>query len=167
MSSAVERGLIIGMGSADRRDDGVGPYVVERLCKRGMPAITHAGDGAGLLELWEHLDVCVVVDAIAGRGQPGAVSVITDCDDPNFETTGFVRSTHRIGLAEAVALGRALGRLPVRLLIIGIAGADFGYGGYLSPMVARAADQLIDRLAAHEDLLIGTEAPDLWDFTSA
>ena len=62
-----------------------------------------------------------------------------------------MHSTHQIGLPEAVALGRALGRLPERLMVIGITGTAFGFGSALSPPVAEAAEQLIGRLAGGID----------------
>ena len=57
----------------------------------------------------------------------------------------FVHSSHRFGVPEAVALARTLGRLPPRLIVIGITGADFGFGDELSPPVAAAADHVIEQ----------------------
>jgi hydrogenase maturation protease len=48
---------------------------------------------------------------------------------------------------EAVQLARALGRLPGRLLVIGIEGKRFDSGAGLSPEVERAAERLADELA--------------------
>ena len=151
MSNASEGGIVIGVGHADRQDDGVGPYVARGLSRRGLPAVVHAGDGAGLLELWDRRPVAIVVDAAAGGGAPGTVHVFTDPDDPSLAQMAFVHSTHRLGVGEAVALGRTLGRLPGRLVVIGITGAAFGFGGALSPPVASAAERVIDRLATAED----------------
>ena len=54
-------------------------------------------------------------------------------------------------MAEAIALGRALGRLPRQLLLFGIEGGRFDAGASLSPEVERAtetlAHELRDRLA--------------------
>jgi hydrogenase maturation protease len=58
-------------------------------------------------------------------------------------------STHGLGVAEAVALGDALGRLPRRLIIIGIEGRRFEVGADLSPEVARAVDEAV-RLGLEE-----------------
>ena len=149
--SAPEPGIFIGVGHAERQDDGVGPFVADGLRARGLPAVVHEGDGTGLLDLWESRRACVVIDAVADAGAAGTVRVFTDLDDPEFARAAFVHSTHRLGLPEAVALGRALGRLPDRLVVIGVAGAAFGFGSRLSPPVASAAERLIDRLAAAED----------------
>lgn len=151
MSSAPDGGIVIGVGHADRQDDGVGPHVARGLSRRGVPAVVHAGDGTGLLDLWDSRPACIVIDAVADAGAPGTVHVFTDPDDPAFARAAFVHSSHRLGVPEAVALGRALGRLPGRLIVIGITGAAFGFGSALSPAVETAAERLIERLAAAED----------------
>ena len=159
MSSAPDPEIFIGVGHAERQDDGVGPYVAQGLRRRGLPAVVHEGDGTGLLDLWACRRACIVVDAVADAGAAGAVRVFTDLDDPAFRRTAFVHSTHRLGLPEAVALGRTLGRLPGRLIVIGVAGADFGFGSLLSPPVALAAERLIDRLA-NADNAFGNGIPE-------
>ncbi len=151
MSSADKRPLVIGVGSANRSDDGVGAYVSEGLKARGFDAIAHEGDGAALLDLWEAKSACILVDAMSGGGEPGTIRVFRDFAAPVFAHASFVRSTHQVGLAEAVSLARALGRLPADLMVIGVAGVEFGYGRRLSPPVASAADRLIDRLSDTAD----------------
>ena len=51
-------------------------------------------------------------------------------------------STHHLGVAEAVELGRSLGRLPDRREVIGIEGGWFGAGRGLSPEVRGAVEEL-------------------------
>ncbi len=147
MSSAPDTGIFIGVGHAERQDDGVGPYVAQGLRRRGLPAIVHEGDGTGLLDLWDSRRDCIVIDAVANAGAAGSVRVFTELDDPDFARTAFVHSTHRLGVPEAVALGRTLGRMPGRLVVIGVTGSTFGFGDEMSPSVVSAAERLIDRLA--------------------
>lgn len=144
--------LVIGVGHAERQDDGVGPYVAQSLRRLGQRAVAHGGDGTGLLDLWEDEEACIVVDAVSGPGEPGTVMLFRDPHDAGFAQARFVHSTHRLGVPEAVALGRRLGRLPARLLVIGITGQAFGFGSTLSPPVAAAADRLIAELAAGSDV---------------
>ncbi len=151
MSSAADGGIIIGVGHAERQDDGVGPYVARSLGARGLAAVVHEGDGAGLLELWDGRAACLLIDAVAGPEAPGTLRLFTDPGDPALAQAAFVHSTHRLGLGEAVALARALGRLPGRLAVIGITGAAFGFGNALSAPVVAAADRLIDRLTMAHD----------------
>lgn len=159
MSSASERlasggGIIIGVGHAERQDDGVGPYVAKALSQRGVPAVAHEGDGSGLLELWQDRSVCIVVDAIGrlddGTQDAGRIHIFTEVEDAAFSRAAFVHSSHRVGLPEAVALGAALDRLPGRLIVIGIVGVDFGFGCELSAPVANAADRVIKHFASAE-----------------
>ena len=49
-------------------------------------------------------------------------------------------STHLLGVAEAVELARALGRLPARTVVYGIEGASFDTGAALSPEAAAAVE---------------------------
>ena len=137
---------VIGVGHRLRQDDAVGPYVAEALAARGLDAAVHEGDGLALLELWSACAHCVVVDALAGALAPGAVLRI-DGRAETLKAAPFVHSSHRIGVAEAVALGRTLGRLPARLEVIGIAGRRFGFGDALSPEVRQAAAGVIEDLA--------------------
>ncbi len=61
----------------------------------------------------------------------------------------FLRhSTHTFGVAEAIELGRALNQLPAQLVIYGIEGANFEAGEGLTPMVARAAKQVVQAVLA-------------------
>ena len=151
MSSAPERGIIIGVGHAERQDDGVGPYVAWGLRRRGLAAVVHEGDGIGLLDLWEARRACTVIDAISDPLSPGRVRVFTDLDDPGFSRAAFVHSTHRLGVPEAVALARTLDRLPGRLVVIGVTGSAFGFGRQMSPPVMSASEHLIGRLAGAKD----------------
>ena len=153
MSNASDTGLIIGIGHADRQDDGVGPYVARALAGRGLPAVAHEGDGTGLLDLWDGRSACMVIDAMASADAPGTIRVYTDPDDAEFARASFVHSSHRIGLPEAVALGRAIARMPERLTVIGVSGAVFDFGSRLSPPVAAAAERLIGHLASAEPVL--------------
>ena len=58
------------------------------------------------------------------------------------------RSTHTLGLGEAVQLARRLGALPRELIIYGIEGQDFGYGPGLSPAVQSAMAPALDAISA-------------------
>ncbi len=53
----------------------------------------------------------------------------------------FRTSTHHLGLAEAVELARALGRLPQRLVVYGVEGASFEIGEELTAEVRSGSEQ--------------------------
>jgi hydrogenase maturation protease len=84
-----------------------------------------------------------VIDAVRSGAPPGTIHRL-DGDPPAAMRLG---STHAIGLAEAIELGRALDRLPAHLELYGIEGAHFETGAELSPEVARAVEALCERLS--------------------
>jgi hydrogenase maturation protease len=137
----VSETVFVGIGNHFRRDDGVGPMLAARLADAGRIATIHAGDGAGLIDLFgEHADL-TLIDATQCGASPGTVIHLDACAAP-LKADLFRYSTHRFGLAEAIETARALGMLPRRLKVIGIEGADFGAGEGLTPEVALAADRV-------------------------
>ena len=60
--------------------------------------------------------------------------------------TCFRGSTHAFGVTEVVELGRALDRLPKRLLVFGIEGAAFSAGDALTAAVAAVVEPLAAEL---------------------
>lgn len=140
--------LVMGVGNEVRSDDGVGPAVARAL--RGRAGATcrvleHTGEPAGLLEAWQGAHTVILVDATAGGGAPGTVRRF-EVGAEDIPREAFPCSTHGFGMAEAIALARALGRLPRRLIIYGVEGRSFEPGGALSPPVRRAVPRVVRRL---------------------
>jgi len=134
--------VVIGVGNPMRRDDGVGWAVVDALAdpacagEPGVRLVRLDGEPARLVDAWTGAALAVVVDAARGSGAAGEVEV----EDPyggRAEARPAVGS-HALGVDDAVALGAALGRLPARLVLVRVLGADFGNGEGLSPAVAAA-----------------------------
>jgi len=139
--------LIVGIGNPFRHDDGVGPWVAQRLARAGLETTEHAGDGTGLLDLFLTRPSLILIDATRSR-QPPWTYVCLDAGVAPVQADLFHYSTHRFGLAEAVETARTLGLLPRRLIIHGIEGQSFGQGQGLSEVVETAAEALVDRLGA-------------------
>ncbi|MEQ9038878.1 MAG: hydrogenase maturation protease [Silicimonas sp.] len=139
--------LIVGIGNRFRMDDGVGPWVAKGLQRAGLETRVHAGDGTGLLDLFEAHDDVILVDSTRSGAAAGSMVAIDACLAP-LRADMFHYSTHRFGLAEAVETARALGRLPQRLWVYGIEGKDFGAGIGLSECVERSAIALVADLGA-------------------
>jgi hydrogenase maturation protease len=152
--------VVIGVGNEYRRDDGVGPRVLELLGRPderggqdergGLGGARLAGcDGepARLIGLWEGAGLAIVVDAVRGD-RPGRVHEL------DLDHVGRHRgspSSHALGLEAAVELAAALERLPGRLVIVAVEGGDFDLGTGLSPPVAAALPAVaarVRRLAA-------------------
>ena len=145
MSTAPEPVVVIGIGNRWRRDDAVGLEVAGRLRARGVAARDAEGETVELLDLWERAGSAIVIDAAGPGAQPGTVHRFEAADAPipvGLSST----STHALGIAEAVELARTLGRLPERLLVFAIEGADFSAGEGLSPRVAATVDPVVDMI---------------------
>ncbi len=67
-----------------------------------------------------------------------------DAGESELPTELFRASTHHVGLAEAVELARALGRLPARVIVYGIEGESFEVGEELAPAVAAAVEPVAE-----------------------
>jgi hydrogenase maturation protease len=142
------RTLVIGLGHPLRGDDGVGAAVVAELCRRSIPgfeALVFDGDGAALVDRWDGAERVIVVDATRSNTPPGTVERLDAASFP-LPRTNPGGSSHGFGLAEAFELARTLGRLPPRLIIYGVAGGSFGMGEGLSPAVAAAVPEVVERI---------------------
>lgn len=160
--------VVIGVGNTFRRDDGVGAHVVAALGQRFSALVEQPatlveldGEPTRIVDAWSGARAAFVVDATRPRGRAGRVRRLVASSGrsvggapPPGEHRGG--GTHGGGVAEAVALGRALGRLPDRLVIYGIEAADTTDGCGLSPAVAAAAATVVERLA---DELIDPASP--------
>jgi hydrogenase maturation protease len=139
---------IVGVGNRHRRDDGVGLVVAQRLRSEALPGVSiveSGGDAAELIDAWGGVSRVWVIDAVHSGAAPGTV-VRVDAVGEALPAEAFQTSTHALGLAAAVELARALGQLPPSLVVFGIEGMDFGHGEGLSPEVAAAASEVVDRL---------------------
>jgi hydrogenase maturation protease len=139
--------LIFGIGNRERGDDGVGRQVAARLASLGVAAIEHSGDGADLLTLWPAGQAVIVIDAMESAGAPGTIRRFDAVAAP-LPAGVFTLSSHALGLAFAIEMARALGRLPPALTVIGIEIEQARTGAALSPAVAAAADRLAGELMA-------------------
>jgi hydrogenase maturation protease len=117
--------LVLAIGNPLRGDDGVGQAVLTALEAAGLPPGVEATDGgaAGLetvLSLQGYGRV-FIVDAADMRATPGMWSRFTT-NDASLQPADFHErlTVHYAGLAEALALGDALGVLPPEIVIYGI-----------------------------------------------
>jgi hydrogenase maturation protease len=141
--------LVVGVGNPDRGDDGAGLLAAGLLRGRlpaGVALLDCRGDPLGLLDLWEGCAAAVLIDAAAGA-QPGRLHRF-DAQATSLPANLSPTSSHAFGLAETIALGRVLGRLPAHLVVHAIEASSFGHGAPLSPAVAAAASVAAGRVAA-------------------
>jgi hydrogenase maturation protease len=142
------RTLVIGIGNPDRGDDGVGPLVVELLRERKnrrLMFLDHHGEGTALIEAWDGSAAVFLVDAVRSGAALGAIHRI-DARVRPVPVQIFHTSSHAFNVAEAIELARVLNRLPPRLVVYGVEGRRFDVGAGMSPEVARATDDVVERL---------------------
>lgn len=157
------RTAVIGMGSEMRGDDGVGGAVLAALDDLprfgGRLRLARCdGEAARLIDLWDGFDHAIVVDAAHDPAEPPGRLYRRELSLAHWpgrfgpdEVAEPAGNGHAAGFGTAIRLAEALGRLPDRLTLYAVNGADFTLGAPLSSEVAEAAG----RLAAHlrEDLL--------------
>jgi len=109
----------------------------------GVELLAREGEPTSLIDAWDGADAVWLVDAVSSGAEVGTVHRL-DASESELPTELFHSSTHHVGLAEAVELARALGRLPARVIVYGIEGRSFQVGEELEPAVAAAVEPVAE-----------------------
>lgn len=160
MSGDGQRLVVVGLGHPDRGDDAAGLLVARRvkpLVPAGVTVIERHGDALGLLDDWAGAALAILVDAAAARGDAGRLHRIDVTADGLPHDLGLA-STHAFGVAEAVAMARALDALPARLVVYVVEGESFATGAEVSPAVAAAVAAAATRIAAEVEAALAVPA---------
>jgi hydrogenase maturation protease len=131
------------LGSRYRGDDAAGPLVADRLRAAGAPVLECDDEPTRLLDAWAGLDLVVIVDAVRSGAAVGTVHRVEAGQGP-LPRDLRLASTHAFSIPDALELGRALGRAPGRVVVIGVEGAAFGMGDPLTPAVEAALDDVAE-----------------------
>jgi hydrogenase maturation protease len=149
--------IVIGLGNAYRGDDACGLLVARKLRDR-VTGVARVLDrpvlGPDLLELWEGRVLAVVVDAMR-TGRPAGTLHRIEVGTHPLPASLATTSSHGFSLAQAVALGQTLGRMPRRLILFGIEATAFDPGTPPSAPVEAAIPRLAERIES--ELLGGPE----------
>ena len=142
---------VIGCGNPNRRDDGVGPHVVELLRKARLPAeigLFDAGtDGMAVMYLARGAHQLIVIDARAPEGAPGAIYEV-----PGDELAAMPPPSlnlHDFRWDHAIYAGRQIygETFPADVRVYLIEAASLDMGLELSPEVETAARRVAERIA--------------------
>jgi len=140
--------LVIGVGNEFRRDDGVGLAVAAAISERGLPGVRvmmAMGEPASILEAWSGMPVAIAVDAArCSGGTPGTIRRWT----PDEDAETVIVSSHALGLSETYALGRAVGQIPLELVVFTVDVDDVGHGIGLTAAVANAVPAVAEAVIA-------------------
>ncbi len=151
-----QRILICGLGNKLKRDDGIGPFVIEELEKRALPEnISLIDFGTSgfktALEIGSY-DRVIFIDAIKRDKQPGQVyrTTLSKEDLVNSPSlASFAISLHESDLERILATAALMDNYPREVIILGCEPKDLSFGLSLSREVKKAASKIID-LALNE-----------------
>lgn len=137
--------LVIGLGNPLLGDDGVGPAVLDRLAALSFAPPVELLDGGvwglALLPDIERAGAVLLLDAVRGGGEPGAIYSLEGEQIPRL--FGGKLSPHQVDVRELLALAELRGALPHRLHVVGVQPAAMDFGDGLSPAAAAALDDMV------------------------
>ena len=135
------------LGSRYRGDDAVGPLVADRLRAAGATVLECDDEPTRLLDDWAGLDLVVIVDAVSSGAPAGTVHRV-DAGAGPLPRDLRLASTHAFSVPDALDLGRAVGRAPRRVIVIGVEGAAFGMGDPVTPAVEAVLGEVTESVLA-------------------
>jgi len=139
---------IIGVGNLFRADDAVGLLAAQQLkglVKDRAEVIEAELAGLGVLDLMSGASAVILIDA-ARSGQPAGTLHRLDASTDPIPGNLFPHSTHVLNAVDAIEMGRTLGLLPSRVILYGLEVSDTTAGNDLSPAVAEALGQVVERV---------------------
>ena len=113
----------------------------------GVEVLEREGEPTGLIDAWAGAGALWLVDAVSSGAEPGTVHRV-DASHGDLPERFGGGSTHHFGLGETVAMARALGRLPDRVVVFGIEGEQFEVGDELTPRVQSAVVEVVRAVIA-------------------
>ncbi len=139
---------IIGLGNGMRGDDAVGLMAARRIRQEvgDRAEVIEAGMvGVDLIDLMKGASVVILIDAVRSGKVPGSVHRL----DASVSPIGgqvFPRSSHAIGVSEAIELARAMDVLPATVIVYGVEVGNTEIGQPLSPPMGEALDQVLKQI---------------------
>ncbi len=145
---AEERILVLGVGNALMRDEGVGPRIVEALTAGyslpGNVRVVDAGTlGFAIVHLLRDIDYVLVADAVDGTGHPPGT--VLRLKPEHFAPNQVLHSLHDVRLVDVLAAARLIGVEPdvecIGVQVEDIAPEEFEVG--LTPAVEAALPRAV------------------------
>ena len=138
--------VILGIGNPDRGDDGVGPYLAERLVGRINAKVINCeqipeGYTGVIRELQP--DTIIILDAICMGQKPGTVVALTWQE---VSTTGYSTHNASIGLLMKY-LNQETG---AEVFLLGIQPGNTSYGSVMTAAVRETADILYSMMVGED-----------------
>jgi len=146
--------VILGMGNALLKDEGIGCHVVHALESRLVETfpdvkIIDAGTCPDVVQLPEDVDKLIIVDAVKGGGTPGQIYRF-HLEDITLEAKPSL-SLHDTNLIDILMLMRLWYSDSIRIdetVIIGVEPKEIDWGLELSPELRERMPQIIETILA-------------------
>lgn len=147
VSAKKARVVVMGVGNLLLKDEGLGIHVIQALQQEKMPAdidleIIDSGVSSDALLMMERVDKLIVVDAVLGGCEPGAIYRFTPDDitqEKNIEV-----SVHQWGLLEGLQMMEYLDNKPRETVIIGVEPNKVEWGMELSPEIKEKVPRILE-----------------------
>jgi len=152
--------LVLGIGNVLWADEGFGVRAVEALndayeFPAGVELLDGGTQGLHLLDVVCDARRLILFDAVDYRLPPGTLAVVRDDEVPAWGSSKM--SMHQTGFQELLALAQLKGRVPQRMLLIGVQPEDLSdYGGSLRESV---------RARLPEAVALAAKELEAWGFT--
>jgi hydrogenase maturation protease len=127
------RTVVLGVGNELLMDEGVGVHVARALAKEKFSSPVEVIDGGTIIDCLpggEPISRLIVIDAVRGGGEPGAIYRFNPAE-VELESSG-VESVHQFGLVDSLRLSELAGVKPVETIIIGVEPKEMKWGVELS-----------------------------------
>jgi hydrogenase maturation protease len=146
--SMTARRIVIGLGNLLNRDEGLGVHAIRAMDAQpvfypGWEVLDGGVLGLNLLPIVEECSHLLILDAVDAGMPTGTVIELAKEEIPLY--AGVKLSEHQITFQEVLGLANIRGKLPEHLHLIGIQPEDMSIGLELSPIVARALPELLQR----------------------
>jgi hydrogenase maturation protease len=139
--------LILGLGNLLCTDDGVGPVAAQaiaetRVVPEGVQVLDGGTLGLALLAYIEDAERAILVDAIEIDAPPGTL-VRLEGDDVGPACAAHL-SVHQVGVSDLIEAARWRGKIPPKLVLLGVVPESTALGVELSPRVQAALPALLN-----------------------
>ena len=143
---------VIGVGNILLRDEGLGVRALDRLRARKVPENVTLHDAGTSLPLvlgsFHGFDKIIIVDAVRARGEPGAIYRFTleELEAGQGRERRPMISLHELDVPQALALEKAVSRLPDEIVFLGMEPENLEPGLELTRPVLRKMEDLISAI---------------------
>ncbi|SPF31455.1 Ni,Fe-hydrogenase maturation factor (hup operon) [Syntrophobacter sp. SbD1] len=148
------RVVVLGVGNELFKDEGIGVHVVRELARQAFTFEVEIIEAGTVPDCWQGdkpVSRLVVIDAVHGGGEPGAIYKFSP-EDVDFGN-GMLTSNHQLSFLDSLKIGEITGCKPEKTVIIGIEPKEIAWGTELS-------DQLRDRIPEIVKIVLQEVSPE-------